>query len=118
MACAFITRAAIGPKLPPEFEGRITAKILAPSPKVLGRQPASDNKKEQYLAAAGDNGVPHVKCVQPFEKMWPATSVDYPGVVFEEFDSGLMIEAAKPTEIDGAAKMQAVLENTQPDGSH
>jgi beta-lactamase superfamily II metal-dependent hydrolase len=90
------------PTLPVELEGKITAEILAPSPKDSGTEfSASDNKKEQYLAAAGDNGVPHVDCVQPFEKTWPASAADYPGVVFQEFDS--------------AAQMETLLQGMQPD---
>ena len=57
----------------------ITAEILAPSPKDSGGEfAASDNKKEQYLAAVGDSGVPDVERVQPFEKKWPASAADYP----------------------------------------
>ena len=90
------------PPLPPELQGKITAEILAPSPKDSdGEFSASDNKKEQYLAAAGDNGVPHVDRVQPFEKTWPSSAADYPAVVFEEFDN--------------AAQMEALLQGMQPD---
>src|SRR6202044_1198641 len=43
------------PKLPAELEGKIPAEILGPSPKDPGGTfPASDNKKEQYLAAVSD----------------------------------------------------------------
>src|SRR5262249_28811944 len=73
------------PKLPPELEGKITAEILAPSPKTSdGEFSATDNKKEQYLAAAGDVGVPHTERVHPFEKSWPAVADDYPETAFEE----------------------------------
>jgi beta-lactamase superfamily II metal-dependent hydrolase len=90
------------PTLPPELQGKITAEILAPSPKDSGSEfSASDNKKEQYLAAAGDNGVPHVERVPPFEKTWPASAADYPAVVFDEFDS--------------AAQMETLLQGMQPD---
>src|SRR6201999_3812079 len=101
-------------KLPPELEGKITAEILAPSPKDSGSEfSASDNKKEQYLAVAGDNGVPHAERVRPFEKTWPATATDYPMIVFEEFDSGLA--GNKKASNDGAAAMEALLQNMQPD---
>jgi beta-lactamase superfamily II metal-dependent hydrolase len=103
------------PTLPPELAGKITAEILAPSPKDSdGEFSASDNRKEQYLAAAGDNGVPNVDRVQPFEKRWPASVTDYPGVVFQEFDSGLM-ERGKKANNDGAAQMEALLQGMQPD---
>ena len=103
------------PFLPPELEGRITAEILAPSPKDSGGEfSASDNRKEQYLAAAGDSGVPHVDRVQPFEKSWPADVTDYPAVVFEEFDSGLAMRGRKASN-DGSARMEALLHGMQPD---
>ncbi len=90
------------PTLPPELQGKITAEILAPPPRDSnGEFSASDNKKEQYLAAAGDNGVPHVERVQPFEKAWPSGAADYPAGVFEEFGS--------------AAAMETLLQGMQPD---
>ena len=83
------------PTLPAELEGMITAEILGPSPKdSAGVFAASDNKKEQYLAAVGDNGVPDVKPVTPFEKKWPASAADYPPETFDEFDSGLVGQGA------------------------
>ncbi|MBN9089900.1 MAG: MBL fold metallo-hydrolase [Reyranella sp.] len=104
------------PTLPAELEGKITADILAPSPKESGGEySASDNKKEQYLAAAADaGGVPNHKSVRPFEKTWPASAADYPARVFHEFDSGIAERSRKPNN-DGAAKLQAMLENMQPD---
>jgi beta-lactamase superfamily II metal-dependent hydrolase len=103
------------PTLPAELEGMITAEILAPSPKDSeGEFAASDNKKEQYLAAAGDNGVPDVKRVEPFEKKWPASGADYPVDAFDEFDSGLVGRGGKRKQ-DGAAKMETSLANMQPD---
>jgi beta-lactamase superfamily II metal-dependent hydrolase len=103
------------PKLPPELEGRITAEILAPSPKdSAGEFAASDNKKEQYLAAAGDNGIPDADRVQSFEKAWPASAADYPEDAFDEFDSGLTGRGEKRKK-DGAVKMEATLAKMQPD---
>jgi len=103
------------PFLPPELDGLITAEILAPSPKNSGGEySASDNKKEQYLAAAADDGVPHLHNVKPFEKIWPATAADYPARVFHEFDSGTTERIRKPNN-DGAAKLEALLQNMQPD---
>ena len=103
------------PKLPPELEGRITAEILAPSPKDSGGEfAASDNKKEQYLAAAGDNGIPDADRVQSFEKAWPASAADYPENAFDEFDSGLTGRGEKRKK-DGAVKMEATLAKMQPD---
>jgi beta-lactamase superfamily II metal-dependent hydrolase len=103
------------PTLPAELEGMITAEILGPSPKDSGGEfAASDNKKEQYLAAVGDNGVPDVKRVQPFEKKWPANAADYPPETFEEFDSGLRDQGRIP-RLDGAPRMEAMLADMQPD---
>src|SRR5262245_13515951 len=103
------------PKLPPELEGRITAEILAPSPKdSAGEFAASDNRKEQYLAAAGDTGVPDADRVQSFEKAWPASAADYPEDAFDEFDSGLTGRGERRKK-DGAVEMEATLARMQPD---
>src|SRR5215472_6046121 len=61
------------PVLPDELKGIITAEILGPSPKDSGGEfAASDNKTEQYLAALGDNGVPNITKIQPFDsRRWP-----------------------------------------------
>jgi beta-lactamase superfamily II metal-dependent hydrolase len=104
------------PTLPAELEGMITAEILGPSPKDSGGEfAASDNKKEQYLAAVGDNGVPDVKRVEPFEKKWPASAADYPPVAFDEFDSGLVGKGRKQRKRDGASRAESTLANMQPD---
>jgi beta-lactamase superfamily II metal-dependent hydrolase len=103
------------PKLPPELEGRITAEILAPSPNDSGGEfAASDNKKEQYLAAAGENGIPDAERVQPFEKKWPASAADYPEGAFDEFDTALA-DGLRRRKNDGAARMEAKLAEMQPD---
>jgi beta-lactamase superfamily II metal-dependent hydrolase len=103
------------PKLPPELEGRLTAEILAPSPKDAGGEfAASDNQKEQYLAAAGTDGVPDADRVQSFEKDWPASAADYPEDAFDEFDSGLTGRGGRRKN-DGALAMEATLVRMQPD---
>jgi beta-lactamase superfamily II metal-dependent hydrolase len=104
------------PALPDELEGMITAELLGPSPKdSKGEFSASDNKKEQYLAAAGDNGVPDASRVKPFDwKKWPATAADYPARTFDEFDSGLIERAGRPKR-DGTSKLEQILFNMQPD---
>src|SRR5450759_932003 len=94
------------PTLPAELEGMITAEILGPSPKDSGGEfAASDNKKEQYLAAAGEKGVPDVKRVQPFEKKWPGNAADYPADTFDEFDTGLIGQGRKRNS-DGASQIE------------
>ena len=44
-------------------------------------------------------------------RRWPASATDYPGVVFEEFDTGCG-RAGSPS---GAAQMEALLQGMQPD---
>jgi beta-lactamase superfamily II metal-dependent hydrolase len=103
------------PKLPPELEGSLTAEILAPSPKDSGGEfAATDNRKEQYLAMAGDNGIAHADPARCFEEDWPATAADYPVRSFDEFDSGLVEKGGK-RNMDGAAAMEAMLHRVQPD---
>jgi beta-lactamase superfamily II metal-dependent hydrolase len=104
------------PTLPEELDGMITAEILGPSPKdSAGTFAASDNKKEQYLAALGDNGVPDTKRVQPFEaKKWAAAAADYPVETFDEFDTGLVGRGRKRKD-NGAAELESTLGNMQPD---
>ena len=95
------------PTLPAELEGRITAKILGPSPKKWrGIYAASDNKTEQYLAAVADNGNLNAQRVQPFEKSWPGSAADYPDETFGEFNE----EFEK-----GASDMETILAAMQPD---
>jgi beta-lactamase superfamily II metal-dependent hydrolase len=103
------------PELPDELKGMITAEILAPSPKDSdGEFAASDNRKEQYLAAAGDSGVPDHKRLHPFEKPWRASATDYPLHTFDEFDAGLLDGGSKRRQ-GGAARMEAMLAAMQPD---
>ena len=91
------------PTLPDELEGMITAEILAPSPKDSGGEFAtSDNKTEQYLAALGDDGVPEVTPIHPFDpKKWPGSPEEYPKDTFREFN--------------GIAKLEETLNGMQPD---
>ncbi|MBL8684611.1 MAG: hypothetical protein JNK05_35880 [Myxococcales bacterium] len=77
------------PFLPPELEGAIEAQILAPSPKDSGGEfSASDNKTEQYLAAAADANDSDRQPWSPFEKDWPASASDYPAVAFQDYAIG------------------------------
>jgi beta-lactamase superfamily II metal-dependent hydrolase len=91
------------PTLPDELIGKITAEILAPSPKDSGGEfAASDNKTEQYLAALGDTGVSDVKNIQPFDpRKWPGSADEYPSHTFVEFH--------------GTGKMESTLGDLQPD---
>src|SRR5262249_60098429 len=59
------------PKLPPELEGRITAEILAPSPKdSAGGVGARAKQKKQNLAAPGRNGIPDAERKKSIAKAW------------------------------------------------
>jgi beta-lactamase superfamily II metal-dependent hydrolase len=90
------------PTLPDSLEGAIDAQLLGPSPKDSGGVfSGSDNKKEQYLAAAADEGLPETECLAPFEKEWPATAYDYPPDAFKSYGGspeGLekILHAAQP----------------------
>lgn len=104
------------PVLPSELEGIITAQILSPSPiDSAGEFSASDNKKEQYLAALGENGVPHIMHVQPFDRWkWEATAADYPSQTFDEFNSGIL-ERDGTLKRDGVSQLENMLASMQPD---
>jgi len=103
------------PTLPAELQGMITAEILAPSRTDSANEfSASDNKTEQYLAAAGDHDVAHLTHVKPFEKAWPGSADDYPETAFDEFDSGLARPDGK-SKNDGAQRMEEILDTISPD---
>ena len=103
------------PTLPAELQRMITADILAPARKDSGGEfAASDNKTEQYLAAAGDDGVAHLTHLKPFEKAWPGSAADYPQTAFDEFDSALTGPKHK-SKPDGAQRMGQILGTMSPD---
>jgi hypothetical protein len=90
------------PVLPDVLKGAITAELLGPSPKDSGGMfSGSDNKKEQYLAAAADDGVPSTERLKPFEKEWPAGASDYPPEAFTAYGS--------------PANLEKMLHDSQPD---
>lgn len=109
------------PVLPSELQGMITAEILAPAPIDSGGTfSATDNKKEQYLAAVADAGVPGNESIRPFEKYWPATKDDYPECAFAEFESRTAMEktlhdvqpdtlAAVADSLDGTLNNQSLV---------
>ncbi len=101
------------PELPEVLKGAITAQLLAPSPKDSGGTFAdADNKKEQYLAAAAEGGLPDTERLTPFEKEWPATARDYPTRAFQEYRTTEQIE----NDQNGSPKaMEKVLRAAQPD---
>lgn len=101
------------PELPAELKGAITAELLGPAPIDSGKEFASsDNKTEQYLAAAGEDDLPSSDALKPFEKEWPATAGDYPEAAFREYRTAAQIERKQP----GSPKaLEQVLQSAQPD---
>jgi beta-lactamase superfamily II metal-dependent hydrolase len=78
------------PTLPVELQGIVSAQILAPAPRPFADSFSdSDNRVEQYLAAAGDSDTSFVHTqVRPFDRDWPGTAAEYPEHAFMDFDSG------------------------------
>ena len=101
------------PELPDVLKGAITAQLLAPSPKDSGGKFSdADNKTEQYLAAASEEGLPDTERLTPFEKEWPATARDYPLEVFQAYRTKEQIENHQT----GTPKsLERVLRAAQPD---
>lgn len=109
------------PKLPAELDGVVAARILGPAPLArAGEFSASDDKKEQYLAALADSGLPDEGRFPPFEKNWPATSADYPASAFAGFRSPATLEkvladlqpdtlAAAAETVDGTLNNQSLV---------
>ncbi len=62
------------PELPEVLKGAITAQLLGPSPADSGGMfSGTDNKKEQYLAAAADEGIPGAESFKPLATRSGAT---------------------------------------------
>lgn len=90
------------PKLPPSLRSVLKARILGPTPKAMATQfSASDNRVEQYLAAAERHGVPDTRAFDPFRRRWPASAKDYPESAFRPWQT--------------PKQMEAVLHSVQPD---
>ncbi len=101
------------PELPDVLKGTITADLLGPAPLDSGKEFASsDNKKEQYLAAAADEGLPSSDRLEPFEKHWPASADDYPRVAFREYRTEKQIDLKQPGDPQALEKL---LLSAQPD---
>ena len=95
------------PNLPAELKGALTAQILGPAPKdAAGDFAASDNKAEQYLAAAS-KGPPDTTRFRPFDREWPASAADYPPGAFRPWKSPDEMEkalyAVQPDSLAAAA---------------
>jgi beta-lactamase superfamily II metal-dependent hydrolase len=106
----FYYQAGDEPTLPPTLRGEITAEILGPSPKdFAGDFAASDNKLEQYLAAASNQGMPDTSSCRPFDQDWPADAGDYPPEAFRPWTTPSEMESAlhavQPNALAAAADL-------------
>lgn len=101
------------PELPAALKGAITAELLGPAPLDSGKEFATpENKKEQYLKAAADEGLPSSDSWLPFEKDWPATAADYHPTSFREYRTEEQINSRKPGD---PKALEKVLQDAQPD---
>jgi beta-lactamase superfamily II metal-dependent hydrolase len=101
------------PELPDVLKGAVTAEILGPAPiDSAGMFSGTDNKKEQYLAAAAEGELPETDGFTPFEKDWPATADNYPPAAFREYRTQEQIDRNEPGT---PANLEAVLHAAQPD---
>jgi beta-lactamase superfamily II metal-dependent hydrolase len=97
-------QAGDNPVLPAVLKGAITAQLLGPAPLDSGGVfSGSDNRKEQYLAAVGEDGVPETERLEPFEAKWMriADANAYPRQAFNGYGS--------------YKKMEGILHAAQPD---
>lgn len=92
------------PVLPDVLEGALTAELLGPAPLDSGGMfSGKENSTEQYLAAAGEEGVPETERLEPFEAKWMsvADASAYPREAFSRYKSH--------------KKMEEILHAAQPD---
>jgi len=101
------------PELPDVLKGAITAELLGPAPKDKASLfSGTDDKLNQYIAAAGENGLPDTDGFSPFEKAWPARASDYPVAAFRGYRTEEEIEKRIPGK---PAALEAALKAAQPD---
>ena len=102
------------PELPAALRGAISAEILGPCPKARADEfGASDDKVEQYLAAAATHGAPEAGAFLPFERRWPATSADYPAAAFRPWRTPADMErAVRRLQPDAAAAAADLIDTT------
>lgn len=100
-------------ELPQVLKGAITAELLGPAPLDSGKEFVSrDNKREQYLGAVADGGLPTTDGLLPFEKNWPASFSDYPPTAFSVFRTEKQIEQRV---VGGHETMEKLIQDAQPD---
>lgn len=101
------------PELPKVLQGAITVELLGPAPiDSAGEFATPENKKEQYLAAVSDEGLPDSDTLEPFEKDWPATADDYSAGAFRAYRTEEQIRTRTPGD---PKALEKVLEDSQPD---
>jgi beta-lactamase superfamily II metal-dependent hydrolase len=100
-------------EFPEALQGAITVELLGPAPIDSGGEFSTpENKREQYLAAVADDGLPDSDTLQPFEKEWPASAADYSAGAFREYRTEDQIN----TRTRGEPKaLEKILEDAQPD---
>lgn len=103
-APVYYYEAGMTPTLPDELQGVLQAQILAPAPKKQAAQYSdSDNRAEQYLAAAGDDDASFdLAPLRPFDHVGGDHAARYPARAFMDFEGG-------------ANEMKQRLKSLQPD---
>ena len=100
-------------EFPKELKGAITVELLGPAPIDSGGEFSTpENKKEQYLAAVADEGLPDSDTLEPFEKDWPATAAHYSAGAFREYRTLEQINSRTPGD---PKALEKILEDAQPD---
>ncbi len=101
------------PELPEALKGALTVELLGPAPLDSGNEfSTKENKREQYLAAVADDGLPDGDTLEPFEKDWPSSADDYSAGAFREYRT----EAQISTRTRGEPKaLEKALADCQPD---
>ena len=101
------------PELPKELQGAIEVELLGPAPLTTGGEFSTpENKREQYLAAVADEGLPDSDALDPFEKKWPASANDYSAGAFRAYRTEEQIRSRTPGD---PKALEKALEDCQPD---
>ncbi|MBS0422336.1 MAG: MBL fold metallo-hydrolase [Proteobacteria bacterium] len=99
------------PTLPDSLKDVLTVKVLGPPPKsAKGAYSASDNRTEQYLAAASEEDPTVANDLNPFGK-WMGSASDYPKEVFYPYQTA---EQIKHHQRGTAREFEARLHEVQP----
>lgn len=100
------------PTLPASLQDVLTVQVLGPPPKSSqGAYSATDNRTEQYLAAASEEQPSDPGELNPFER-WIGSAVDYPPDAFRAYRTEAQIKGKQPGT---PQQLQDVLKGVQPD---